>query len=272
MNIPNGSLSLDWDARAGWQQRPDRRPVMYQSWQQLAFMHWRVPADWLAQRLPPFLTLDTWENAGWLGIVSFQMRNIRPAFLPPVPWISNFLELNVRTYVVDPDGRPGVWFFSLSANRWLAVALARSGFHLPYFWSEMSDRSSSDGWIDYHCRRYRQAKPATRHQFRYRPGTEFQPAPLKSLEFFLVERYLLFAENPKKPDAPYRGQVHHSPYQVGPLEVERCDSGILKLDGLLPEASCIGARCPGPNFLENPLPDHALFCRGVDVEVFGLET
>lgn len=267
MSATDSNLLVDWDERARWQRRPNRKAVMYQSWQQLAFMHWRVPADWLSKQIPHFLTLDTWEGAGWLGIVSFQMRNIRPAYLPAVPWISNFLELNVRTYVVDPEGRPGVWFFSLSANRWLAVALARSGFHLPYFWSKMSDRKSPDGWIDYHCCRFRQGRSATDHQFRYRPGSSFQPAPEKSLEFFLVERYLLFAENPRNPKTPFRGQVHHAPYEVGALAVDRCDSGILRLDNLL-----IGPPHEGPDFLEQPLPDHALFCRGVDVAVFGLES
>ena len=52
-----------------------------------------------------------------LGVVPFFMRNIRPCFLPAMPGISNFMEMNLRTYVHDREGVPGVWFYSLDANQ-----------------------------------------------------------------------------------------------------------------------------------------------------------
>lgn len=253
---------MDWEAREYWQQRPDRRPVMYQSWQQLAFLHWQVPADWLAKQLPPFLTLDTFAGQGWLGIVPFQMRNVRPAGLPSVGYLSNFLELNVRTYVLDSEGRPGVWFFSLSANRLAAVLIGRNRFRLPYFWSRMADKQNSQGWIHYQCQR-RQPKGNSTFHFRYRPKESYRTAPRRSLEFFLVERYLLFAANPRDKNRSLRGQVHHRPYQVCDLEVERADFQILELDQL--------SEPWGDGIQEAIAPDHALFCRGVDVEIFSLQ-
>jgi uncharacterized protein len=50
---------------------------------------------------------------------------------------SNFLELNLRTYVRDHYGIPGVWFYSLDANQPIAVWMARHFFGLSYVHSKM---------------------------------------------------------------------------------------------------------------------------------------
>ena len=49
------------------------------------------------------------------------------------PTAHAFPELNLRTYVKGPDGRGGVYFFSLDAASLLAVVGARVAFGLPYF-------------------------------------------------------------------------------------------------------------------------------------------
>lgn len=59
------------------------------------------------------------------------MKGVRPIFLPPLPWVSYFSELNVRTYV-KTQGKPGVYFFSLDAGNRIIVEVARKYFHLPY--------------------------------------------------------------------------------------------------------------------------------------------
>ena len=115
-------------------QRPvGRTVVMKQAWRNLAFLHWRMPVDVVQRTLPPGLTVDTFDGAAYIGLVPFYMRRIRPRFLPPVPGLSWFLEVNVRTYVIDHNGVPGVWFYSLDANQWFAVKIARRFFKLPYF-------------------------------------------------------------------------------------------------------------------------------------------
>ncbi len=64
--------------------------------------------------------------SAWLGITPFRLTNLRLRGMPPLPWVSAFPELNVRTYATR-DGRPGIWFFSLDA----ASALARRGRQAP---------------------------------------------------------------------------------------------------------------------------------------------
>ncbi len=83
------------------------------------------------------LTLETWEDRAWIGVVPFLMSRVTPRCCPPIPKLSRFLELNVRTYV-SLDGKPGVWFFSLDAANRIAVRVARATFNLPYMDASMS--------------------------------------------------------------------------------------------------------------------------------------
>ncbi len=107
---------------------PAQKPVMHQRWTDLLFLHWEYPLEALQSTLPAGLFVDTFRGKAYLGIVPFFMRNIRPRFLPALPGISNFMEMNLRTYVHDRSGVPGVWFYSLEANQRLAVEVARRFF------------------------------------------------------------------------------------------------------------------------------------------------
>ena len=124
---------------------------MKQTWHDLLFAHWPVPHADLRRLVPEQLTLDTFDNQCWVGVVPFHMRAIRGRFLPPLPGLSRFPELNVRTYVTH-SGKPGVYFFSLDAATLPAVWAARAFYHLPYFHADMSSEDR-DGTIHYSSRR-----------------------------------------------------------------------------------------------------------------------
>ena len=110
--------------RSDFRVRPDGPFVGRQRWNQLLFAHWEIDSATVQASLPGGLYVDTFAGAAYLGIVPFAMERVRPAWLPALPWVAWFLELNVRTYVHDAMGRPGVWFYSLDCNRALAVAIA----------------------------------------------------------------------------------------------------------------------------------------------------
>ena len=93
---------------------------MTQTWYQLLFAHWPIPAEVLRPLIPPCFDLDTFDGSAWIGVVPFGMRDVRWRFLPPVPFTHTFLELNVRTYVTA-EGKAGVYFFSLDAANLLAL-------------------------------------------------------------------------------------------------------------------------------------------------------
>lgn len=194
------------DQRLTVRERPNDCAVMYQRWAGLLFLHWPVDPEMIQKRLPEGLKVDTFNGEAWLGVVPFFMEGVRPRMLPPVPGLSWFMELNVRTYVYDAEGRPGVWFFSLDCNQFLAVQIAKRFFHLPYETAKMNSQRSG-GEIKYHCRRG--GKDA---DYIYQEPNVGQAAEIGSLEWFLVERYLLFSA--KRDGSLYCGRVHHTPYQI----------------------------------------------------------
>lgn len=238
------------DQRMALRQRPERTPVGHQRWNELLFLHWAMRAEEIQRTLPEGLFVDTFADQAYLGIVPFRMERIRPAYLPPLPWLSWFLELNLRTYVYDEAGRPGVWFYSLDCNQSLAVTLAQRFFHLPYFHAHM--RSSKDGSLShYECQREGSTEPSC---YEWQCGTAaHQPTQPGTLEYFLIERYLLFSTNAD--GKLFTGRVHHQPYRVRTAQVSQCSTTPALQSG----------------FALHGQPVSVLEARPVDVEVFRLE-
>lgn len=185
---------------------------MAQTWEHLLFAHWVVDADALRRHLPDGLTLDTFEGRAYLGVVPFVMSWVRPRWLPAVPRLSFFPELNVRTYVTDGE-KSGVWFFSLDARSPLAVWTARRWFHLPYFKARMRCRTQGDGVIYASVRTHRGA-PAARFEATYRPTGPVALSTPGSLDHWLTERYCLYAQDPD--GGLHRGEIHHQPWPLQP--------------------------------------------------------
>src|ERR1700691_124293 len=130
---------------------PGRPAAGLPRWRNLLFLHWEVPANAVAKLLPQGLSVDTFEGRTYVGVVPFTMRDVSPWWSPSVPGVSNFHELNVRTYV-HAGGRPGVCFHSLDAASAIAVIAARTGWHLPYHRAAMVlDEKGSD--VHYTSRR-----------------------------------------------------------------------------------------------------------------------
>lgn len=212
--------------RLALRDRPSGLPVMKQRWAGLGFFHWETDPETLAARLPPGLHVDTFAGKAYLGIVPFFMERIRPVGLPPLPWLSWFHELNLRTYVHDNAGNPGVWFFSLDCNQPLAVEIARRAFNLPYEHAAMSS-STEDGLIRF--RSHRKASPLPAAEFTYPLPENPQPAAPGTLEWFLVERYLLFSADAK--GNLHTGRVHHTPYLIEPMPSGKCSTTPFALNG-----------------------------------------
>ncbi|MFD7437797.1 YqjF family protein [Streptomyces sp. NPDC059861] len=120
------------------------RPLLTQSWLDLALLHWAAdPAD-VAPLLPAGCVPDTLDGVTYVGLVAFRMHRVGWLGLPGVPYLGNFPETNVRLYSVDSHGRRGVVFRSLDASRLLPVAVGRSVFRLPYAWSRMTVSREGD--------------------------------------------------------------------------------------------------------------------------------
>jgi len=186
--------------------------VMTQTWEDLLFAHWPIDPDELRRVIPAPLTLDTYEGQAWIGIVPFNITAFRPRWLPSIPRITTFPELNVRTYVVVGD-KPGVYFFSLDAANWPAVIGARLWFHLPYVFAQMSVRHNVD-WVVYDSvRKDRSAPPGAFHAS-YIINGHLNYAPPGSLPHWLTERYCLYAVGPR--NQVIRGEIHHAKWPLQP--------------------------------------------------------
>jgi uncharacterized protein len=227
---------------------PQRRAVMRQRWEHLLFLHWTIDRDTIQQTLPEGLFCDTFAGTGWLGIVPFAMREVRPAGLPTVGALSNFLELNVRTYVHDAHGVPGVWFYSLDCNQALAVWVARTFFRLPYEHAAMQAEFGATN--DYRSTRRGTGVEA---RFRWRPQGPLQTAKAAGLDHFVLERYHLYAAKGGK---LFRGQVVHEPYQFQSAAVDELSLQPAELAGFAGLAA---------------KPQHICHSPGVDVRILGLE-
>ncbi len=200
---------------------------MYQSWGKLLFMHWRIAEKDLRPIIPAEISIDTFDGSAWIGIVPFTMWGIRACFLPAIPGTSAFHELNVRTYV-HYEGVPGVWFFSLDAANALAVWGARTFYYLPYFNARM-DLEQSDNQIVYDSTRVDgRGAPASFHGT-WEIGETLPRSELGSIEFFLTERYCLYAA---RRDRIYRSRISHPPWPLQDVKLVSHKSTMVAALGL----------------------------------------
>jgi uncharacterized protein YqjF (DUF2071 family) len=213
---------------------PDRSWAMTQTWHDLLFAHWPIAAHDLRAKVPPAFELDLFHGDAWVGIVPFRMTNVAPRGVPALRWLSEFPELNVRTYV-RAEGRPGVFFFSLDAGSRFAVHTARTLFNLPYFTATIN-LGLHDGAVRYQSRRERSKVPATLVAEYAPDGAVFEAGP-GSLEYFLTERYCLY--NVTRRGEPYCLQIHHPPWRLRTATAEfrrntMPDANGLRLPGCAP--------------------------------------
>lgn len=234
---------------------PTRRPegvrmAQRQRWETLLFLHWRVPVEALRPLIPAELEIDTFDGSAWVGLVPFTMKGVRLSWLPAVPGTSDFHETNVRTYVHYKGRDPGVWFFSLDAAAWLPAKVARTFWHLPYFHADMT-LAEADGEVSYATRRLSPQPAPAVAKVRYRPeGEDFHATP-GTLEHFLAERYILYAQTRAGLQV---GRVHHPPYPLRKATVFSWEEDLLKAAGI-----ARGGEAP-----------MALWSPGVSVEVYAL--
>lgn len=189
---------------------------MTQIWHRLLFAHWPLALDIMRPLVPSLLPLDTFEGQCWISIIPFFMTYVRPRGIPPVPKISQFHEINVRTYVTL-HGIPGIYFFSLDADNPVAVALARAIVRLPYFNAHMGCHLS-DERISYYSHRTHRGKPSADFIATYHPTSPIAHARRETLEYWLAERYCLYTVTAH--GHIIRVTIHHRPW---PLQVAEAD-------------------------------------------------
>lgn len=177
-----------WELPAGrWQ--------YYQEWNDALFLHWEVPGELLRKWVPDRLHIDSLDGKFYISVVAFTMQKIRPRNLPPMQFISDFHEINVRTYIDNGD-RKGVYFINIEAHKALSVFVSRKLSGLPYGKSSMqrtptnyvSRNTEKDFFLDVN----------------FEIGEVI--AEKTALDSWLTERYCLYLDKGSK---LYRYDIHH---------------------------------------------------------------
>lgn len=188
---------------------------MAQRWSDLLFAHWPVPVDVLRPLVPASLPIDTFDGAAWISVASFYLSHLRPRWVPAFPWLSEFPELNVRTYI-SLGNKPGVYFFSLDAGSAVAVEAARALYHLPYMRARMHTGRDADGFVTYLSRRTDHRGRPAEFRARYRPVGPVRLSAPGTLDHWLTERYCLYAVDAA--ERVYRAEIHHRQWPLQPVD------------------------------------------------------
>ncbi len=218
---------------------------MLQGWHDLASVHWRYDPAVVQALLPPGFTVDTLDGSAWVGLIPFRMHRVRLPGLPALGQLSTFPETNVRTYLRDPQGRPGVWFCSLDITRLVPALVARVSYRLPYCWATMSIERDRD-LITYTSRR-RWPRPsvpgAAESRVEVRVGPQVRPHEVDELQVFLTARWALGTTFGRR---LMWAAVDHEPWPVHRAELVSCDETMLAAAGLpAPEGDPVVLWSPG---------------------------
>lgn len=203
---------------------PVATPMMRQRWELVSFLHWRLDAAEVRTLVPRELEIDVFDGSAWVGLVPFRMIS-RVTGTPTIPWLSTFAETNVRTYVIGPDGRRGIWFLSLDVGRW-PVAVAGTMLGLPYRWSRM-DVEGAFGDVGYRARRI--VPPGAGVESRVTVVSNAATKAASPLDHFLTARFRMYGMGPL---GLFAVQVEHRPWTLHPGRASELRDGFVPATGL----------------------------------------
>jgi uncharacterized protein len=184
---------------------PEGHWLLYQGWRNVLMLHFPVSAELLKPLLPQGLMLDTMDGWGWVSFASFRVVDTHPRLLPPLPPISDFFEINFRTYVTD--GRiSGVHFMEIKADKLVSVLLNKT-MGLPY---EKEDIHLNDNRVELYCDDNRILIDVN-----YSPSSGW--INKTALDNWLMERYFAYQEDGGK---LFRYPIHHVEWPLQPVSVE----------------------------------------------------
>lgn len=191
--------------------RPYALPIgqwkYYQEWNNAIFFHWTIPFETLRKCVPENLNIDTFDGNCYVSLVAFTMQKIRPRYLPSISFISDFDEINLRTYI-DNDNKKGVYFLNIEAKKLLSIFVAKLLSGLPY---EKANIKRTD------------KKYASKNSKKgFYLETEFeikQKLEHKTeLDKWLTERYCLYLD---KDNMLYRYDIHHKEWEIKSIDIKR---------------------------------------------------
>ncbi|GAA4310914.1 DUF2071 domain-containing protein [Nibribacter koreensis] len=182
----------------------------YQEWNEALFFHWSVPPEELEPLLPKNLELNLLDGKAWVSVVAFTMQKIHPKKLFPLSLVSDFLEVNVRTYVSHQD-KDGVYFLNIEAGKSLSAWVSKKLSGLPY------EKAAMTRTVTGNFKRYQSQSLAKGFSLdiTYSVGPELTNRT--PLDAFLTERYSLYLE---RGGQLHRYEIHHLMWPLHKLQIQ----------------------------------------------------
>lgn len=198
---------------------PNKNWKYYQEWNKALFLHWQVDPDELHKFVPCDLEIDYFDDKPWVSLVAFTMEQIRPRTLPAFPPISNFDEINIRTYV-KYGGKQGVYFLSIEGGKSLSCKIAKSLSGLPYRYSVIRRYSNT----------YESENAEYNDNLKIRFLTGEEKAAKSDIYKWLTERYALFHDTANTID---EFEIHHLEWPVNEVDIEELELNYRRFDRLI---------------------------------------
>jgi uncharacterized protein YqjF (DUF2071 family) len=197
-------------------------------WRYLAMLNWRVDADLVRPLAPRGTEIDFHEGETFVSVVGFLFLGTR-VLTAPVPFHTNFEEVNLRFYVRREAGgevRRGVTFVKEIVPRWAIARMARLFYNENYVALPMSHelRETAPGLTTRGKRLHGDDEiHLPRVEYRWRRGGAWEgltaqaasePRPLAegSLEQFIAEHYWGYCAQRDGGSIEYR--VEHPSWRV----------------------------------------------------------
>lgn len=198
---------------------PTENWKFYQEWNNAIFLHWQVELTALETFVPKALEIDLFEGKPWVSVVAFTMEKIRPRHLPPFPPISNFDEINIRTYVKS-NNKTGVYFLSIEGGKKLSCKIAKALSELPYRFSKMKRTNTN----------YTSKNSEFNDTFTIEYSIEQQLKQKTELDKWLTERYALFQDTNKGIN---EFEIHHLEWQINKVNLKKTGLNYPKFNTLI---------------------------------------
>lgn len=208
---------LEQSAHRPWEIPKDRWKY-YQEWNDAIFLHWQVDLEELQKFVPKELEIDLFEEKAWVSVVAFAMEEIRPRFLPAFSPISNFFEINVRTYV-KTKSKSGVYFLSMEGGKDLSCKVAKLISELPYRFSNITRE------MEYY--RSSNSEFGDTLDIKFKIGQAVQKT---EIDVWLTERYALFQDT-KNSINEY--EIHHQEWPIREAIIENIELNYPRFDKLI---------------------------------------
>ena len=203
--------------------RPWKLPAdswkFYQEWNDVIFLHYEVDISELKKFVPKELEIDLFKGKPWVSVVAFTMQKIRPKNLPYFPPISDFDEINIRTYVKS-NNKTGVYFLSIEGGKFLSCKVAKRISELPY--------------KDSKIKRRKQNYSSQNSEFNDKLDVDFkignELTSKTELDKWLTERYALFQDTYNSIN---QFEIHHLEWPINEISLKSLDLNYARFDKLI---------------------------------------